>query len=248
MKKGFSKISLMLFCSATLLYKSSFAQSGLSLGTSAAYLYSYRHLKMPDGSDSYKQQRDQESPVSSYFFSIDALYQFKGNWNLTSGLSISNPGYQRDLSDFKFGDQITEGGFTGPAEAVDEIETKYRITRMSVPLLVGYRLPLGENNKHSLLFRLGVSNHFLIDMLVRTEIEFKDGTSKHSTQDISSYYEFYSLSATANIGYFYRFNKHSLGLSLLGDYGLPITQTRISGMKESIYYGGVGLTYLHQLN
>lgn len=247
--KKISKITWILFCSATLLCKSTSAQKGLSLGTSASYLYSYRYLTEPsDGLVFIKEHRDKmESAMSGYCSSLDVLYQFNNNWNLSSGVSLSNPGYQYKNDEVLSGDQIGPSGFS-PGQSITEVKTTYRLTRFSIPLLIGYRLPISQNNKHSLFFRLGVNNHFLSSAISSSEATYQNGETKTSTDDISKHYESYSLSAYAGIGYFYQINKHNIGLWFLGDYNITTATKKSYPIHEHPYYGGISLSYFYLFN
>lgn len=235
---------LWTFCVLTLSPET-FAQSGLSMGYSGSYLHSYRRLKNVNGDpreDKYIADRNEmESPLGAVQFSIDGVYQYKNNMNLSFGAGYSNTGFQ--YKNLKLSDPVDPNN---KLYNLDNADVKIRLMQLSLPIMIGYKLSLGSGDHHVLLFRLGFNNHITIKTTYTTVLNFNDGTKEKEVENMGILYYFpYNLSACANIGYYYKMKRHSVGINLSGDYGVSPINDWSDSVKLYPYYLGIGLSYLY---
>lgn len=229
---------LLAFYSILLLKQTS-AQTGFSIGGSAASMLSYRTIHT-DGSYTarfIKDVRDNnEFPLLGFSFAVDLMYQFKNNFVVSSALSYSTIGYQ-----------WPDAALTDINGIIEKANLRNRIFIASVPVMVGYNLYLGDSKKHALMFRLGVNNNFVVGATYIVITQRRDGSvniiDSDSRQDQNAYY----LSACANIGYYFNMGNghHRMGINLLGDYALMPTSKRSMAVENLHYYGGLALSYLY---
>lgn len=231
----------LLICLFYISVASTYAQTGFSIGAGGAYLISYRTLKS-DGSSSGNTlkslRNDMETPIPGHAFSADILYQFNNNLTLSSALAYSNTGYQMndlDLTDI-FGNNA------------GKVNIRYHRSRLSIPIMVGYRLNLSADNKHSILFRLGLNNNLIYTSRAIAYFTFSDGSKKRESEKYDYSGNAYNVSACVNIGYYYTFGRNQIGVNALGDYAITPNTVKDSYTKSYDYFGGVGLSYLYSFS
>lgn len=229
---------LLLLCIFSILPET-FAQKGFSVGFSGAYLHSFRRLKVNDD-DTYTQKdldyrNDTESPLGARQFSLDFMYNYKNNVNISFGMSHSNTGYQ--IKDYPF--------YSSSAPSVDNLVLQYRFMRITLPIMFGYKLALGKEHKQALLFRLGFNNHINYAVSTAFIVNYKNGGKDEQKETELALIFPYNLSACANIGYYYQLKKHHIGLSLIGDYGLTALDGTDYSISDYLYNWGIGLSYFY---
>jgi hypothetical protein len=242
---------LLLLAFATVFFAPElFAQKGFSIGCSANYLQSYRRLKNGDGDPYFDKtvslRNDIESPTGAMQYSIDGIYQYKNNLTLSFGADYSNVGYQYKNSIAVWGDYYSpKRGWTNSIPNLDNIDIRFRLLRLSLPVMLGYKLSLGKESRHALHFRLGFSNHIILKTQYTVVYKFNDGSKETEDDEIKGASFPFNVSACASIGYYYKMNRHSVGVNLVGDYGFTSVSDLDSPIRELPYAYGIGLSYLY---
>lgn len=228
-----------------------FAQSSqFQIGGSTSYLYSYRSL-VSNGStgDFVKDSRDKsESGASGVGLSGDLTFSMKGKFYLRSALSVNNFGYTTQTSRLKFGDAINDStGFANPSTPISTGKINQRFITLSIPVLIGYKIHLDDQNTRFLLIQTGLNNHLILSSKTKGEYRYQDGTIDNRTTNTKTSFNSYYLSSLTGIGYLYQPNKHGISVALFFDYGLTPINKNTTNISQHSYFGGVNLSYCYNI-
>jgi hypothetical protein len=241
------QVKLFVLLLSVLLSNYSRSQQGFYIGGSASYVYTFKTAIPTYFGQSGINASKNKKPISGIQFSIDGLYQFKSNWNISTCLGYTNAGFQ-STEKLRFGDAIDDNlGFIPSAINNTYLTTKYRLTHLSLPIMVGYKINLAPNKKHVLLIRAGATNHLVIKYIEKATINGDETLTYSNKQryELPKGYSKYGISANINIGYFYHFGSHNIGFYSHGDYGVSPANKKRADKNQYNYFVGFGVAYFY---